>query len=207
MIPAGPFACVDVTRFTNLFGGICAGTQSEGPSIGAADPYEKVKDEESGPRLDLGLPCWDKGRMESRLIQDPREDMESRGTSDIGGGTPSPGRINEALLLVGFGGLVWEPVVGGSRMRVVVAGIIGRASWRPLGAVWLAVEISVVWVMSGRDEMVCLRGLSQWEVSFLLFEGGRGKVDSAGWPNTRPTAAAATPDPVPTSCVGSVDCQ
>lgn len=64
-----PETRTDVLRLTSLFGGSDAGL----PVlfiIGAADPWEKVNEGESGPTLDLGLP-WDEiCIVESLLIQE-----------------------------------------------------------------------------------------------------------------------------------------
>jgi hypothetical protein len=54
------------------------------PSIGAPEPCEKVMDDESGPKLDLRLPCCERGRRDKRRIQDSREDTESLAFSAIG---------------------------------------------------------------------------------------------------------------------------
>jgi hypothetical protein len=67
--------------------------------MGAPEPCEKVRDGESGPKLDRGLPCWDSGRMESRRIQESREDTDSRGGfSTIGRELKSVCLMNEFLL-------------------------------------------------------------------------------------------------------------
>lgn len=63
-------------RFTNLFGGSCDDRSLEAGRIGAAEPNENIEGE-SGPILDLRLPCWDSGRMDSLRIQEPLEDTES----------------------------------------------------------------------------------------------------------------------------------
>jgi hypothetical protein len=64
-------------------------------------------DEESGPKLDLRLPCWDNGRRDNRRTQEPLEDTESRGSSAIGLEVTSPCRRNECLLLFDFGDERW----------------------------------------------------------------------------------------------------
>lgn len=56
-------------RFTSLLGGIVGVVEVVGERIGAPDPCEK-ENEESGPRLDLGLSCCDAGLKDSRLIQE-----------------------------------------------------------------------------------------------------------------------------------------
>jgi hypothetical protein len=61
-------------------------------------------------------------------------------------------------------------------------------------------ELLTAMLVTGRDWPGFVGRLSYPEVSFLLFEPGRGTLESAGWPNTRPAAAAATAVPVPTSC-------
>jgi len=92
-----------VVRFTSLFGALCDGF---GPasSIGAPEPFEKARDGESGPKLDRGLlPCCDKGRIDSRLSHESREDTESRAFSTIGRVVTSPCRIKECLLSLSLG--------------------------------------------------------------------------------------------------------
>jgi len=99
----GEFCCPDVVRFTSLLGAVCDGPVP-GSRIGAPEPYEKVRDGESGPKLDLGLPCWDNGRMDSRRIHESLEDTESRGGfSTIGRELRSLCRINECLLSLSLG--------------------------------------------------------------------------------------------------------
>lgn len=65
--------------------------------MGAPEPCENVRDGESGPMLDLGLPCCDNGRIESRLIHESLEDTESRVTLSAIGERGSLWRINEFL--------------------------------------------------------------------------------------------------------------
>jgi hypothetical protein len=70
-------ALPDVARFTNLFGGNCAGLLPGFDKIGAADPWENVSEGESGPILDLGLLLCDMGIVDNRLIHDPLDEIES----------------------------------------------------------------------------------------------------------------------------------
>jgi hypothetical protein len=51
--------------------------------MGAAEPKEK-REGESGPILDLRLPCWDMGRSDNRRIHEPLDETESRKSSAIG---------------------------------------------------------------------------------------------------------------------------
>lgn len=39
---------------------------------------------ESGPMLDRGLPCWDKGRIDSRRIHEPLDEIESLWSWTVG---------------------------------------------------------------------------------------------------------------------------
>ena len=66
-----------------------------GESIGAEEPWEKVTDGESGPTLDLVLPCCDRGRIDSRRIHDPLDEKESRESSAMVGAGKSPVRMND----------------------------------------------------------------------------------------------------------------
>ena len=73
--------------------------------MGAPDPWEK-RDGASGPKLDLSLPCCERGRMEeSRFIHDPFEDIESLAFSAIGRVVRSFCLMNDCLRLVVFGGV------------------------------------------------------------------------------------------------------
>lgn len=71
--------------------------------MGTPEPLEKVMDDESGPVLDRGLPCWDSGRSDNRRIQDSLDDAESRAFSAIGRDARSANRIKECLLPLDFG--------------------------------------------------------------------------------------------------------
>lgn len=93
---------------TSLFGGSWSAAVAVGPvgdKMGAAEPWEKVTDGESGPTLDRGLPCCDKGRMDRRRIQDPFDETESRTSSASSDGPKSPCRMNECRLVFVFGGV------------------------------------------------------------------------------------------------------
>lgn len=68
---------MDDVRFTSLFGGSDGAVVLKGDSMGAPEPCEKVMEGEFGPTLDLGLPCCERGRMDSLLIHDPFDEMES----------------------------------------------------------------------------------------------------------------------------------
>lgn len=91
------------------------------PRIGTPEPWENVIDDESGPRLDLRLPCWDSGRRDSLRIQESLDDTESLAFSAMGWEAKSPGRINECLLLLDLGDATETPVMG----RGALVGLIG----------------------------------------------------------------------------------
>lgn len=94
-------------RFTNLFGGSCAGGCPPGERIGAADPWEKVMEGESGPTLDLMLSCWDNGRIDNLRIQELLEERESRASSAMGvAGENSPCLAAECRAPEDFGGVI-----------------------------------------------------------------------------------------------------
>ena len=109
-----PFvSCLIVECLTSLFGGSWGGMLDPEGSIGATEPWEKFREGESGPMLDLGLPCWDNGRTDQRLlIHEPLDENESLDTSDIGGGTLSFCRMAEYRGLTVLGGVVWDAVAG-----------------------------------------------------------------------------------------------
>lgn len=100
IVPPMPSFSPVVPLLTSLFG--CTGWSGAGPSIGAADPKENAKDVESIAMLDLGLPCWDNGRMESRLIHESLDDNGSPPTSAM---TRSLMEIEFGVLLAAFGGV------------------------------------------------------------------------------------------------------
>lgn len=92
-------------------------------------------DDESGPMLDLVLPCWDSGLSDKRRIQDSLDDTESRGFSAIGRDARSPNRIKECLLPLDLGDETWTPVRGrGALVDPVECGLRGpgpaSTSWR-----------------------------------------------------------------------------
>lgn len=85
--------------------------------------------------LDLRLPCWDKGRRDSRRIHESLEDTESLPFSAIGWDTRSPPRMNECLLPLDLGDESETAVKG----RGTLVGLVGgeakapgeaSASWR-----------------------------------------------------------------------------
>jgi hypothetical protein len=80
-------------------------------------------DDESGPMLDLRLPCWDRGRRDNRRIQDSLDDTESLQFSAMGCDVTSPGRINDCLLLLDLGDEIETPVRG----RGTLVGLVGLA--------------------------------------------------------------------------------
>lgn len=78
-------------RFINLLG-YAAGLAEVGERTGAPDPCDK-DNEESGPRLDLGLSCCDVGRSDRRRIQELCEEIESRAASVVFAAATSPVRM------------------------------------------------------------------------------------------------------------------
>jgi hypothetical protein len=81
-------AWTDGERFTSLFGSRGLAAVLGLGRIGADEVYDCAIEGESGPTLDvdLTLPCRDNGRrrIESFLIQDPVDEMESLGPSGVG---------------------------------------------------------------------------------------------------------------------------
>jgi hypothetical protein len=118
MPPTAPF-CPDVALLTNLFGAVWK--VGDCPSIGTPEPCEKVTDDESGPMLDLRLPCCDNGRRDSRRIQESLDDTESLAFSAIGWDVKSPPRMNECRLPLDLGDETETPVSG----RGTVVGLVG----------------------------------------------------------------------------------
>lgn len=168
---------------TNLFGGSWGAGWAE-DRMGAPEPNENM-DGESGPPLDLMLSCWDRGRIDSRRIQEPLEDMESRGSSAIGAvGKRSGCLTSDWRQVPALGGVIWllEARFGIRGWFVVF--------WSGNGSSVPEVE----YVVPGREEKTFAN------VSLLLVfgMGGGGTWPSANWPKTRPVAAAATavPDPM-----------
>lgn len=103
----GSSASVDGVRFTSLFGGSGV-AEAECDRIGAAEPCEKVIEGELGPMLDRGLPCWDRGRIESLRIHELFDEKESRDVSVIVEAAKSPCRTDDCRRLVDLGGVTWE---------------------------------------------------------------------------------------------------
>ncbi len=94
---AGDPFCPDVVRLTSLFG-VGGGGAKPGSRIGTPEPCEKVREGDSGgAMLDLGLPCCDSGRIDSRLIHEPPEETESRMFSTIGRDATSLCRMKDCL--------------------------------------------------------------------------------------------------------------
>lgn len=106
LLEIDPLAALpDVARFTNLFGGNCAGLLPGSERMGAAEPCENVSEGESGPTLDLGLLLCDLGLVDNLLIHDPLDDMESRVASSpvcSCADEKSPFRTIESLLPIPF---------------------------------------------------------------------------------------------------------
>lgn len=88
-------------RLMSLLGAIEGAVELVGERT-AADPWDTEK-AESGPRLDLGLSCWDGGRRESRLIQELCVEAESRDASLLVATATSPERTYDCRRLAGFG--------------------------------------------------------------------------------------------------------
>ncbi|EDO02167.1 hypothetical protein SS1G_04643 [Sclerotinia sclerotiorum 1980 UF-70] len=98
----------DVCLFTSLFGGCCVGLSRGDDSIGAADPWENVREGDSGAILDLGLLFPDIGRDNFR-IQEPRDEAESLTTSSPETSLcPSPDRRSDHLRAAPFCDVVGE---------------------------------------------------------------------------------------------------
>lgn len=98
-------ACAaDGARLTSLFGGNGA-AECVWERMGAEEPLEKVMEGESGPTLDLRLPCWDNGLKDSRLIHEPLDERESLTGSPGARVEGSPCFTSEAVLLLFFGGV------------------------------------------------------------------------------------------------------
>jgi len=100
--------------------------------MGTPEAWEKVMDDESGPKLDLRLPCWDSGRRDSRRIQESLDDTESLAFSAIGWDARSPGRTNECLLLPDLGDETETPVSGRGAL-VGLKGLVGCEVRGPVG--------------------------------------------------------------------------
>ncbi len=64
--------------------------------------------------------------MDSRRIHEPLDEVESRETSEMGGGAHSPCRMNECRRLEPFGGVIWEVAERGRR---VVITVVEARSW------------------------------------------------------------------------------
>jgi len=78
LLDTGPLAArPEVVRFTSLFGGNCAGLLPGLDRIGTTEPCETVNEGESGPTLDLGLLLCEFGIVDSRLIHEPLEEIDS----------------------------------------------------------------------------------------------------------------------------------
>jgi len=163
---------------------------------------------ESGPKLDLRLPCWDIGRIDSLRIQEPFDDTESRGSSTIGTARPeSPCLAKGRRVAGGFVGVIWA--CGARRgirpcAEVALTGIVGCCSGgntiRSWGGSGGAVDTAEL--VPGREKETGFE--KSWSVTnFRLTELGLlwGVFSSlsASWPKTSPVAAAATAVPAPIS--------
>lgn len=92
---------VMLIRLMSLLGAIEGAVELVGERT-AAEPWDAEK-AESGPRLDLGLSCWEGGRRESRLLQELCDEAESRDTSLLVAAATSPERTYDWRLLAGLG--------------------------------------------------------------------------------------------------------
>jgi hypothetical protein len=160
----------DVVRFTSLFGGSCAGLEFVVCRMGVADePFENVKEGESGPMLDLGLPlCCEVCIVDNLFIQEPLEDTESFRSSSVYSKPslllevlrppfPSSGSFGEALLLVNFGSAGVE---------------FGKGEELEKGSL---LGVRIVELVAGREGDI-IRFPNSYSVAFLLFEEGLGGV-------------------------------
>lgn len=110
---------VMLIRLISLLCGGGAAVELVGDSTDAPDASEKVK-EESGPMLDLGLSCCDVGRRDSRLIQEPCDENESRDDpSVLFAVATSPCRRDDCGRLSSFGGVIFLAGVGGWRGELI----------------------------------------------------------------------------------------
>lgn len=172
-----------------------------GAKIGAAEPWEKVMEGESGPTLDLRLSCWESGLMDNLRIQEPLEDRESRESSAMGvAGAKSPCLIDGCRPIEDFGGVicVWEDRRG-IRVRLVALKEEGCCCVESCMELLFEGTGTVELVVPGRDEKTLRKSLSDI-IDLLLFESGCGAdCPSANSPKVRPVAAAATAVPAPMS--------
>lgn len=92
---------LDSDRFTSLLGGKGLETAPDGDKMGAVDPYERAMEgEPPANTLEPELPCWDNGRIDSRLNQEPVEVTDSPESSRIeaaGAEFPCPDRSDSRL--------------------------------------------------------------------------------------------------------------
>lgn len=97
-------------RLTSLFGGRGGAVELDRDSIGTVELFEKVTDGGSAMKLDLALPCWDSGRMDSRFNHEPLDDIESLDPSATlaGEDSPPPCLTIDCLLPRILGDVTWE---------------------------------------------------------------------------------------------------
>jgi hypothetical protein len=102
---AGLRLWTDVPRLTSLLGGSWEAAGPFEANMGVPEAWEN-RDGASGPMLERGLPCCDKGRIEERrFIHEPLEEMESLEFSAIGRAVTSFCLMNDCLLLAFLGGV------------------------------------------------------------------------------------------------------
>lgn len=137
------------------------------------------------------LPCCDMGRTDSFRIQEPFDEIESRGSSAIGAW--------ERRRVAAFGGVTWaseerRPVFGGL-VEFDGDGWLEEELKSSFKAPWALAEFRV----PGRADAEGA-GSPSAGVFLRLESNWGGSCPGASWPKTRPVAAAATAEPLPTSC-------
>ena len=180
---------LDGTRFTSLFGGNGAGLLPVSSSIGVPEP---LIEGESGPTLDLGLLFTEIGSAESRLIQEPFEEPESRlFSSPSFGDDRSLCLAIDHLLLILL--LLSARVVRGRCCRTG-----GRAGEELNSArdCCLVSGVTMVDAVLGRsigeERLRPLWSTCGKSPAFRFLEVGRIGVELSGLPNTSPAAATPT---------------
>ena len=185
----------DVARLTNLFEGNWAGLLPGHESMGAAETWENVSEGESGPVLERGLLFCDMGIVDSLLIHEPLEEIESLLTvSSVRscGDDKSPFRTIDSLLpppllLLSIRGLIGRWCMTGGR----IAGEEPRAWEKDLFSGVITVEL-VGGRDIGDDRSWALLSTSARSPAFLFLEEGRTGVELSGLPSARPAAATPT---------------
>lgn len=130
-------------------------------------------DGESGPTLDLKLPCWESGRIDNLRIQEPFEDKESRESSTIGvAGANSPCLVDGCLANEDLVCIIWVcEECRGFRDRFVV--LNNEDCWLE-SCIKSLLEVAGIaeLVVPGRDENTLRKSLSVI-IDLLLLVFGR----------------------------------